>query len=393
MTGNRPLQALLLEDQGDDAELLIVELAGAGYDVEWIRVDDEAGFAAALRADLDIILADFTLPSFNVLRALDMIAERGLTVPFIIVSGTISEQAAVDSLKRGAADYLVKDRIARLPAAVSAAMDQRRLRDAQVKAAALLETQAKELAEANAELQRADALKNQLLMMTAHELRNPLVSIEGFAELLLDPKAGSAADREDWTGIIAGQSRQILRLVEDLLTFSAATLGSLRLQPAPVPVAQALDRAVSVAAPGATVHCPDPLAVQADAGRFQQILVNLLTNAVKYGNGDVRVEARESGDWVEIRVSDDGPGVPDAFVPMLFDTFSRAGDRDRPTDGFGLGLAIVRSLTLAHGGQIRYEANLPSGACFVLRLPIVRDQVPLPGPRREPVTQREGATP
>lgn len=386
MTRPTPLRVLVLEDRADDAEIMILELEGAGLEVGWTRVDDEAGFVAALHPDLDVILADFTLPSFDVFTALERVQGLGLTVPLIIVSGTISEEAAVDSLKRGAADYLVKDRIARLPAAVAAAMGQRRMRDAQDRAAAQLEAQAKELAEANAELKRVDDLKNQLLMMTAHELRNPLFSILGFSELLTTHGAGSPAERDSWSGIIADQSRHLLRLVDDLLTFSAATLGSLEMHAVSVPMAAALRDAVSLASPhGADISCPGDLIVQADPGRLEQILTNLLTNAVKYGGARVHVDARACGDWVEVRISDDGPGVPETFVPALFDTFSRADDRRRVADGFGLGLAIVRSLIVAHGGEIWYEPNLPSGACFAIRLPSAR------GPARFPMPRGEGA--
>jgi signal transduction histidine kinase len=381
------LNLLILEDRADDAEVMVLELADAGFDVRWERVDDEQGFVAALSADLDVILADFSLPAFDVLRALDLVRSRNLTVPLIIVSGTISEEDAVDSLKRGAADYLVKDRMARLPAAVAAAIDQRQLRDAQVRATALLETQALHLAEANAELKRADELKNQLLMMTAHELRNPLFSIMGFSDLLLTPAADEQENREAWAGVIAARARHVLRLVDDLLTFSAATLGSLEMDTVPVTAAEAIHRVASLFSPDhVTVSCPEDVMVLADVVRFEQILTNLLSNAVKYGGGNIRVEARPTQDWVEIRVSDDGPGVPDAFVPSLFETFARADHLKRSADGFGLGLAIVRSLVLAQGGDVWYEHNTPRGACFALRLPrapVASDG--LPAPRRAAV--------
>ena len=366
------LRVLVLEDRADDAELMVLELSSAGANVEWTRVDNEADFVAALHPDLHVILADFTLPSFDVLDALARVQERGLTVPFIIVSGTISEEAAVDCLKRGAADYLVKDRIARLPASVAAAMDQRELRDDQRHAAMCLEAQAKELATANADLRHTDELKDRLLAMTAHELRTPLVAILGFADLIGDAAHRSPEDVEAWSAIVARQAGLLLQLTDDLLTFSAAKLGSLSMSPAPVPVAAALAQAVSAAPAGtAAVDCPRDLLVLADPGRFEQMIVNLLTNAFKYGGSAVQAQARAAGDFVEVRISDDGHGVPDAFVPHLFDTFSRAGSGvdNGSSQGFGLGLAIVQSLARAHGGDAWYEPHDAPGACFAIRLP------------------------
>lgn len=123
-----PLTVLLVEDQPDDAELLIAELRRAGYAPTWQRVDTEAAFLAHLTPLPDLILADYKLPYFDGLRALDLLAAHGLDVPFMLVSGSIGEEVAVAAMQRGAADYLLKDRPARLGAAVAKALEQRRLR-------------------------------------------------------------------------------------------------------------------------------------------------------------------------------------------------------------------------------------------------------------------------
>jgi PAS domain S-box-containing protein len=122
-----PLTLLILEDRPADVELVLHELRRAGYEPMWRRVDTEADFLAALdpSLDLDLILADYTLPQYDALRAFELVRERGLDVPFIIVSGTIGEELAVAALHRGIADYLIKDRLARLGAAVARALQQR----------------------------------------------------------------------------------------------------------------------------------------------------------------------------------------------------------------------------------------------------------------------------
>lgn len=121
-----PLHILILEDRPAHAELMVHELRRAGFEPIWQRVETEADYIGSLDPTLDVILADYTLPQFDALRALHLLEERGLHIPFIIVTGTISEEAAVECMKQGAADYLLKDRLTRLGMAVEHAMAQAR---------------------------------------------------------------------------------------------------------------------------------------------------------------------------------------------------------------------------------------------------------------------------
>ena len=142
-----PLKILIAEDNPDDAELVLRELRRAGYEPDWERVDCEAEFIARLRPDLDIILSDFVMPQFNGHRTLELVQASGLDVPFIVVSGTIGEDAAVALIKQGATDYLLKDRLARLGQAVSQALEQSRLRADRKEAAQSLRLREQALAE------------------------------------------------------------------------------------------------------------------------------------------------------------------------------------------------------------------------------------------------------
>ncbi len=124
-----PLRVLILEDREDDAELMLQELRRAGFDPQWLRVETESDYLAHLDPELGVILADYSLPHFNAHRALQLLQKRGLDIPFIIVSGCIGEESAVECMKNGAADYLLKDRLARLGQAVRQALDQKRLHE------------------------------------------------------------------------------------------------------------------------------------------------------------------------------------------------------------------------------------------------------------------------
>lgn len=123
------LNIVILEDVPDDAELLLHELKRSGFTTRWNRVDTEAAYVASLDASVDLILADYNLPDIDALRALHLLQQHTLDIPFIIVTGTVTEQIVVECMKQGASDYLLKDRLARLGSAVSHALQEKKLRD------------------------------------------------------------------------------------------------------------------------------------------------------------------------------------------------------------------------------------------------------------------------
>lgn len=128
MEDGRSLNLLILEDNADDAALIVRQLRRAGFELTWRRIESEGAFLEQLGPNLDVILADFTLPQWDTLEALSIVRKRELDVPFIIVSGTIDEKVAVEAMRHGASDYVLKDRLSRLPEAVRGALRERDLR-------------------------------------------------------------------------------------------------------------------------------------------------------------------------------------------------------------------------------------------------------------------------
>jgi CheY-like chemotaxis protein/nitrogen-specific signal transduction histidine kinase len=124
-----PLRLLILEDHAAEAELMVAELRRSGMDSQWKRVDSEPEFRASVLEDWDLILADFSLPQFSALQALEVLAETGVRIPLIVVTGAVGEEMAAECIKQGAADYLLKDRLARLSSAVKQALEQKRVRE------------------------------------------------------------------------------------------------------------------------------------------------------------------------------------------------------------------------------------------------------------------------
>ena len=184
-----PLHVLILEDRPTDAELMLHELHRVGYEPDWRRVETESDYVACLAPTLDVILADYTLPQFDALRALHCLQDHGLDIPFIVVTGSVGEEAAVECMKRGATDYLLKDRLGRLGAAVERALQQKHLRDEKRQAD-------EEINRLNRDLERrakglAALNKASQVMASTLELRVLLGRVMEQAKSLLDAEAAS----------------------------------------------------------------------------------------------------------------------------------------------------------------------------------------------------------
>ncbi|GII00257.1 hypothetical protein Pta02_22650 [Planobispora takensis] len=231
---------------------------------------------------------------------------------------------------------------------------------------------ADELVRHNDELQRANALRDHLVAVVSHELRSPLTAVRGFLEIidehpdLSDERARQMIARSQ---ILLGR---LTMLTEDLLTTPGVQAGQLPVHMEPVDLREALSECAALFPEASiVVDCPAGPPVWADPLRLQQIVGNYVRNALKYGELPVVLEARFAAGTVDIRVRDHGGGVPQGFVPHLFDAFSRADDeRTRSMAGVGLGLSIVASLARAHGGRAWYDASAGPGACFVVTLPL-----------------------
>jgi signal transduction histidine kinase len=228
------------------------------------------------------------------------------------------------------------------------------------------------------ELERAERQRRNLTADVAHELRTPLHIIQGNLEGLLDGVYQPSTERIEAT---LDETRLLSRLVEDLQTLSLAEAGQLELVHEPVAVAELLDdvqtsfsgqaEAAGVSLDVTVEGPPEKLAVWADYGRLDQVLGNLLANALRYtpAGGTIILSARASGDRLQIQVADSGIGIPAEDLPYIFDRFWR-GDPSRPHGGStGLGLAIAQQLIRAQDGRISVASQVGQGTTFTIELP------------------------
>ena len=261
--------------------------------------------------------------------------------------------------------YFCKDGSTRTVATSSAPLEI----DGQMRGVVFVVHDITELKRAEASLRDADRRKDEFLAMLAHELRNPLAPIRNAAHILGLLDIGEP--QVQWAQrIIEQQVTHLTRLVDDLLDVSRIVRGKIVLKQEVIDLAAVVQRVVEgtrplIEAKGHQLRLdlpPEPLWLWCDVIRLSQVLINLIDNAVKYTPpaGCIRLSARSQGDWIEVRVKDNGMGIAADLLPHIFDLFQQ-GERtlDRAQGGLGLGLTLVRRLVQAHGGRVIVESEGP----------------------------------
>jgi PAS domain S-box-containing protein len=232
-----------------------------------------------------------------------------------------------------------------------------------------------ELAQHAQQLQEANAHLADVVAMLSHDVRQPLSNIVGLGELLLEDWSDSSDhDKRSDVQRMTAAGHRASHLVTDILTLAQLDAGALKARPVRLDLTHAAREAVNTHQTSdptpITVIAPDETNGLADPAHLQLVLGNLLGNATKYGRPPITVTVSNRRDHVEIRVCDNGEGVPEKFVPQLFDRFTRADIGVATTaPGTGLGLYLVRQLVRAGGLDIIYQPNQPCGAVFVVIVP------------------------
>lgn len=236
------------------------------------------------------------------------------------------------------------------------------------------------LKERNDALEESDALKTRFIQHVSYELRAPLTSIAGFAEILASNSPGKLNEKqEEYLDYITQSSDVLKALIDDILDLASIDAGAMELDLEPVELGEVIEQSLEgvgskTGRSGIAIEvdlASDATALIADRGRLRQIIYNLVANAVSASpdGGTVRVESRRGDGEVAIRVSDEGPGIPEEERDLIFRRFeSRRGTGRK--GGAGLGLSIVRSFVELHGGKVVIENGAERGACFTCLFPI-----------------------
>jgi signal transduction histidine kinase len=427
------IKILLVDDQ--PARLMSYEtvLHGLGYDMVRASSGLEA-LEQLMKDEFAVILLDVSMPGMDGFETASLIHEhpRFERTPIIFVTGVnVSELDQLKGYKLGAVDYvhvpvvpeILRSKVSVLVELYCKRRELQSVNEALASANTELEKKNEELAAANRaleldkarqletlnrdlkianveleeairalqaevdvraaveeQLKAADRHKDEFLAMLAHELRNPLAPIRNAVHIL---RARMAADGElRWVqDVIERQLGSLTRLVDDLLDVSRITRGKINISRETVALGAIINSAVETVQPlllekqhRLSLDVPEPeLLLDGDLTRLTQVIGNILSNAAKYtdSGGRILLTGRRDGEYLEIRVRDDGTGIAATDLPRIFDLFTQAGQNDeRELGGLGIGLALVRRLVELHGGTVAAQsAGLGHGSEFIVRLP------------------------
>ena len=391
-----PLRVLIVEDSEEDSDLIVLELKRGGYEPIYQRVDHADAMARCLEeGEWDIVLSDFSMPRFSVAEALGMVQQKGLDVPFVIVSATIGEEAAVEAMKAGAHDYILKHRLGRLVPAV-----KRELRESAIR---------RERRNLEEQLQHAQKLESLGLLAggVAHDFNNLLTGILGNASLVLDVIDADPSVRGMLLDIIRASERAA-DLTRQLLAYAGK--GKFVIEPVDASnlvrdISELIRSSVPRTVDLSLSLTPDLPAIEGDASQIQQLVMNLILNAVeatgerpgvvrvrtgiyevKPGDpvGHFRPEPPAPGVYVRLEVTDDGCGMSEQVKSQIFDPFFTT-----KFTGRGLGLAAAQGIVRSHRGAIGVDSSEGLGSTFTVLLPAMGGAYAAPHQDSSHITQAD----
>lgn len=365
------VRVLIVEDVPTDAELMEYELTSSGLILSAERVETRAAFIEALSTfSPDVILSDYALPAFDGITALKIRLERTPDTPFIFVTGALGEEIAIDLLKQGATDYVLKSRLSRLPVAVNRALKEVEER--------------KERERTRAELQRAEierienerwVVLGQMASGIAHDIRNPI----NFVSLALDhisDKKRAGADKAT-RKLIEDAHSELMRvneMIQGVLEYGRKRALDLQVESAALILADSL-REVVLRHPDreCRIHLEklkDSFPIFVERDLLKRVVTNLAENAFEAAGPEVEVRMGACYDTrrrknVVLWVQDSGPGIPGRDLEKIFTPFFTT-----KKSGIGLGLTLAHKWIREMGGEIRASNAPEGGARFEIRLPV-----------------------
>jgi signal transduction histidine kinase len=369
------LRFLLIEDNPLDVELIEHQLQRASFEFTFAVVRTPEDFKRELRTTPPhVVIADYNLPDWTGMQGLEILVREKPDIPFILVTGALGDLTAVDCIKLGATDYVLKDALARLPVAIRRALEEKRLREQRDEAQ-------KDLEQGR---QNQLRLKDEFLSHVTHEIRSPLAVIIQLMSIMLDGLAGEISqEQREYDEIVLTNARQMLSMINALTQVTRLENEKLTVEPESCSVSDAVSDTLdalngNARAGGVNLSCQLPSGLPmayADATRVRQILFNLVDNGIKFTSpgGIVEINARPWGkdsEFLCIEVSDTGCGIEPQNIGKIFERLYQTLDDCRPGKSLGLGLFISKELVMLQGGEIWVASELQKGSSFSFTLPI-----------------------
>ena len=365
-----PLKVLLVEDSPDDVTFILRELRNGGFEVSSDTVQTMEDFTQKVRTNnYEVILADYNLPNWSGIEALDVLRKEELEIPVIVVSGALGDVTAVECIKRGATDYVLKDSLARLGVSIRRALAEQQLRDETKQAQKELARKAEELARSNKDLE-------QFAYIASHDLQEPLRMVAAYTQLLAERYRGKLdADADKFIGYAVEGAVRMQTLIQDLLSFSRVGHNGSSGKATDcnrVVEAAMLNLKAAIEESGAVVSHDWLPIVSAEQAQLIQVFQNLIGNAIKFRGKEpmaIRISAlRQEEQWA-FSVSDNGIGIAPEYHEVIFAIFQRLHARGEYS-GNGVGLAICKKVIEHYGGRIWVESEPGKGSTFYFSLPV-----------------------
>jgi signal transduction histidine kinase len=370
------LRVLVVEDNAADAELILRKLERSGFKVAGEVVQTAEEFTQKVKdKSPDIVLADYNLGQWRGMEALEIMRREDLDIPLIVVSGSLGDVMAVECIKQGATDYVLKDSLTRLPESVRRALREKKLRQERKHAEEELAKKVGELARSNRDLE-------QFAYVASHDLQEPLRMVAAYTQLLAERYRGKLDEQADkYIHYAVDGATRMQALIQDLLAFSRTGRQETELKPTDCNAAvdQALKNLQAAVGESRAVvkyhHLP---VVMANGAQLEQVFQNLIGNAIKFRGAEapvIHIGAQQKAALWEISVTDNGIGIAPEESGSIFEVFKRLHTRTE-YPGNGIGLAICKKIVERHGGGISVSSQPNRGCTFKFTLPVNE-----PGPR------------
>ncbi|MFI5070714.1 MAG: ATP-binding protein [Terriglobales bacterium] len=369
------LEVLIIEDSIADSELILRELHRTGFDASGTVVRTAGEFRESLTKTLpDVILADYNLGEWRGMDALEILRHEGLQIPLILVSGALGDETALECIKQGVSDYVLKDKLARLPYAINRALQEKRLRFERQEADEKLAKKVGELARSNRDLE-------QFAYVASHDLQEPLRMVSAYTQLLGERYRGRLDEQADkYIHYAIDGATRMQDLIHDLLRFSRIGREEMAFQTTDcnIVVKQAITNLeASIHETAATVTCNRLPVLMANGPQLEQVFQNLISNAIKFRDGaipfiDISAESKD-GTWI-FSVSDNGIGIAPEHADVISSIFQRLHTRTEYS-GNGIGLSICKKIIEQHGGKIWLGNHSGTGCTFNFSIPTMENGV------------------
>lgn len=360
----------MLEDEQDDAELISRSMIRSGLLFESKRVDTKDDFSEALQSYYpDVILSDHSLPQFNSLEALKVCKHYGLSIPFILVTGAVSEEFAVTCLKEGADDYLLKSNLVRLPLAIQNALRQRELQEQRKHAETELRLQNEALVKINQEM-------DSFIYSVSHNLRAPLMSVLGLVDLASREDMVRGSYFHDYFAMMNHSIGKLDDTLKEILDYSRNSRQQIVRQKIDCRklIEDSLER-LKYLEGFDSIHTSIIVTAEVpfytDEYRLTVIMNNLISNAINYRDSGkdrcmLTINVSITKEKAIVKVEDNGIGIPQEFQSKIYNMFFRGTVRSR---GAGLGLYIVKETITKLDGRISIESEFGKGTLVELEIP------------------------